>query len=309
MLRTVFALNEDGLEEVKCDIWQIFVQTCDLKALGPQLATIFTSLIPLITDHSAKVNTIFKFLVVTNGNELKDYLLDLFFIVDSTVIDYDIVLVIKQHMEPFDMKSFQEKLKVFLKYLTHETIDVRIHALKYLKGLMEKNRQELDQMILGYNGIDSSIVELVDILTLGCREKDQTLKLAYGDCIAELGAIEPSHFPRRCTQDARSFTFYITEDAFILDTLSELTRALLAENYTQNMDRYSFAIQETLKFYEIAPDKSKNHLWNSLPESQKELLVPLLSSMYTMLPPSTNNNVCPIYGSPLGATFQLWAYK
>lgn len=66
-----------------------------------------------------------------------------------------------------------------------------------MKGFLEENREELDKMILDYNGIDPTIVELIDILTMGCRENDEALKLACGQVIGELGAIEPSHFPRR----------------------------------------------------------------------------------------------------------------
>lgn len=84
-----------------------------------------------------------------------------------------------------------------MKYLSHEAMEVRIQSLKHLKNYLEQSREELDKMILDYNGIDCTIVELIDILTTGCREKDKALKLACGEVIGELGAIEPSHLPRR----------------------------------------------------------------------------------------------------------------
>lgn len=109
----------------------------------------------------------------------------------------EILLVIKKHLEDFEKKTFKEQLKLFQRYLKHETVDIRVHALNYLRKLLEKNREELDQMVLGYNGIDYTIIELIDIFTLGCHEKDDAVKLAFGECIGELGAIEPSHLPRR----------------------------------------------------------------------------------------------------------------
>lgn len=92
---------------------------------------------------------------------------------------------------------FKQQIRSFAKYLTHESADVRMHGLKYVKKLLEMNREELDQMILGYNGIDPIIVELVEILTNGCKEKEANLKIMFADVIGELGAIEPSHLPRR----------------------------------------------------------------------------------------------------------------
>lgn len=196
MLRTALNFNYSDFPELNCDIWNTFVRTCDIEVLGPQLATIFVSLLPLLNQNPVKINGIFKYLVVDNEAAMKDNIPDLFFILETN-IDSDILLVIKKNMKIFEENSFKEQLKTFMKYLTHETIDIRIHGSKFLKKILEKNREELDQMILGYNGIDSVIVDLLDVLTLGCREKDENLKLACGDCIGELGAIEPSHLPRR----------------------------------------------------------------------------------------------------------------
>lgn len=109
----------------------------------------------------------------------------------------DVSAIVKTELDQFEDKAFRDKLSMFQKYLKHESVDIRLHTLKYLKGMLEKNREELDQMILGYNGIDAIIVELLDSLTLGCCETDEAVKRAYGECIGELGAIEPSHLPRR----------------------------------------------------------------------------------------------------------------
>ena len=31
----------------------------------------------------------------------------------------------------------------------------------------------------------------------GCRDKDEAIQLAHGECLGELGAVEPSLLPRR----------------------------------------------------------------------------------------------------------------
>jgi hypothetical protein len=228
MLRTA---DCGDFPELSCEVWRAFIKSCHVESLAPQLATIFVSILPLIKSCPKQINDIFKYLVVTNEDVTKESIKDLFFI-DDPKIDACVVQVIKKHLRTFDDCSLRDKMKAYLRYLTHETSEVRIRSLKQLKLLIERNREELDGMILGYNGIDPVIVELIEILTLGCREKDPALKLACGEVIGELGAVEPSHLPRRYAQDGRNFTFFINDDAFILSALNELTKALQGEKNT-----------------------------------------------------------------------------
>lgn len=193
MLQTT---NYKEFPELNCEVWNAFIHTCEIESLAPQLATIFVSILPLIEYCPREINTIFKHLVVENENYVKNYICDLFF-VNNTDIDYEVLMVIRRYLKVLENCTLKENIQRFLKYLTHETLEVRIKSLKYIKSFLEVSREELDKMILDYNGIDPTIVELLDILTLGCREKDKTLKLACGEVISELGAIEPSHLPRR----------------------------------------------------------------------------------------------------------------
>lgn len=232
MLTTALNLNYGEFPQLNCEVWDSFIKTCDIDALGPQLATIFISLLPLKATHPDEIHSIFKYLIIENERMLKEFILDLFFVLDYD-INPELLLVIRKSMAEFNKSSFKAQLKTFLKYLTHETIDVKICGFNYMKKLLEKNREELDQMILGCNGMDSVIVELIDILTLGCREKDAALKLACGECFGELAAVEPSHLPRRQNQEAQTFPFFINEDTFVLNSLNELIRALQAEKNTQ----------------------------------------------------------------------------
>ncbi|CAH0564186.1 unnamed protein product [Brassicogethes aeneus] len=293
--------------KLNCEVWDAFISSCDIESLGPQLATIFVSILPLVESCPKKVNEIFKYLIVDNEVYTRDYIPDLFF-VNNANVDKPILSQIKKHLKCLEQLNLKEKIKRFLKYLKHETNEVRIQALKHLKVLMEQNREELDQMILGYNGIDQVIVDLIDILMLACREKDSSLKLACGNVIAELGAVEPSHLPRRYAQDSKSFSFFIHEDSFIVNTLNELTKAFQAEKNTQSMDRFALAIQEILKSYEISPEENsaKSRLWRQFPESQQELMLPLLSSRYMMAPSEDPNFTYPIYGSNVGMSFDSW---
>ncbi|XP_063916724.1 serine/threonine-protein kinase ATR-like isoform X2 [Zophobas morio] len=299
-----------GFPDLTCEVWSAFIKSCDVESLAPQLATIFVSILPLIKSCPRQINDIFKYLVIQNENLTKDYIKDLFF-VDELKVDALVLQTIRRYVRPFDDYPLKDKMKIFLKYLSHETSEVRIRSLKQLKLLMEKNREELDRMILGYNGIDPVIVELIEILTLGCREKDPSLKLACGEVMGELGAVEPSHLPRRYAQNSRNFSFFMTDDGFIVNSLNELTKALQGEKNTVSMDRFAVAIQEILKNYEISSDatSTRNDLWKQFPESQQALMLPLLTSRYIVSQPQEVTVATPIYGSADGASFQTWLYN
>lgn len=193
MLQTTHYLKHP---EFTCVVWDAFIHSCDIDCLGCHLATIFTSMMPLIEKCPNSVNKIFQYLIIENENKLKDNIVDLFF-VNNSYLSSNVVAIIKKHLKATENLSLKEKIQRFLKYLKHDTLEVRIQSSRQLKTCLEQNREELDQMILGYNGIDGTIVELIDYLTLGCREKDVTLKLVCGEIFGELGAIEPSHLPRR----------------------------------------------------------------------------------------------------------------
>ncbi|KAK5640945.1 hypothetical protein RI129_009492 [Pyrocoelia pectoralis] len=308
MLKTALNSNEVSAE-LHCNVWEAFLKTCEIESLGPQLASIFVFLLPLL-ETQPKISTIFQYLIIDNKAFVKDYICDLFFVLESNA-SRDICVVIEEYLQRVQKLPFREHLSAFLKYLNHETVEIRVHGLKYIKGLLETNREELDRMILGYNGIDPIIVSLLDVLMLACREKEEVIKLACGECLGELGAIEPSHLPRQYKRETQSFVFFITEDNFIVNALNELTRALQAEKNTRKMDRFALAIQETLKFYKVSPDvnSSRYKLWMDFPDSQKELMLPMLSSRYTLLQPVEKIPVSPIYGSKYGSTYDLWIYN
>ncbi|XP_017770441.1 PREDICTED: serine/threonine-protein kinase atr-like [Nicrophorus vespilloides] len=311
MLKTALNVTKSSFPELNCDVWNAFIKSCDIEVLGPHLATIAVSILPVIEINPKKVNDILIYLVRDNEEALKDFIADLFFVLDCEKVDYAVIEIVKRYMQEVTSSDFKEHLKHFLKYLSYETNEVRIYGIKYITVLLKQNREELDRMILGYNGIDDCVVELLDILTLGCREEDVTLKLACGECIGELGAIEPSHLPRKYTPQDTSFSFFITDPNFIVNTLNELTKTFQSEKNTQQMDRFALAIQEILKFYSISPDRNSqnNELWKQFSDSQQELMIPLLSSKYTMVQAIGDIKVSPIYGSNFGSNFQTWLYS
>ncbi|KAF7269206.1 hypothetical protein GWI33_017672 [Rhynchophorus ferrugineus] len=309
ILATLQTSNYLKYPELTCIIWNSFIKTCKVECLGPHLATIFISMLPLIEQCPSEVNKLLQYLVVENEDTLKDNISDLFF-VNNSYLYSSISNVIKKHVKAIENMSLKDKILRYLKYLKHDGLEVKIQSLKQLKLCLEQNREELDQMILGYNGIDPAIVELIDNLTHGCREKDKTLKLACGEVFGELGAIEPSHLPRRYAQFNNSFVFFISEDPFIESALCELIKAFQTDKNARNTDRVALAIQEILKVHEISPDQSssRNFMWKKFSESQREVMTPLLSSKYIYVE-KYHKYSYPLYGSSAGASFQSWLYN
>ncbi|ERL94616.1 hypothetical protein D910_11893 [Dendroctonus ponderosae] len=306
MLQATHYLKHPALT---CIVWEAFIRSCEPDYLGPHLATIFASMLPLIEKCPNDVNKIFRYLILENEATLRDYIADLFF-VNNHFLSPNISIVIRKHVKTTEKLALKAKIQRYLKYLKHDSLEVRVQSLRQLKSCLEQNREELDQMVLGYNGIDSTIVELIDYLTLACRTKEVALKLACGDIFGELGAIEPSHLPRRCAQDSQSFNFFISDDAFIESAINELIKSFQTDKNARNTDRVALAIQEILKTYEISPnpDSARNDMWTRFPEAHREVMTPLLSSKYICVEKFVGYP-CPVYGSGDGSSFQAWLYN
>lgn len=61
MLRTVSHVKDGDFQpSLNCEAWETFLKQCDIEALGPQLATIFVSLLTLLDFFPDRVNCIFR---------------------------------------------------------------------------------------------------------------------------------------------------------------------------------------------------------------------------------------------------------
>lgn len=309
-LRTALTLTEEPFLELACNIWDAFVRSCEPESLGPMLSVIFLTLLPLKQSFPMKISAIFRFLLIENQEKVKENIPDLFFLQDTNVAN-EFKNIVEKFTSAGKSNSLLEQINNNLKYVTHENMEVRVYGLNFLRKIMSEKRLELNELILGNNGMNWSIVELIDILVTGCRDKEEKIKLACCDCIGELGAIEASHFPRKYTMTDVDFIFYITDPGFVKNALLELIRVFQMEEHTLNMNRYALAIQEILKVYGVSPEQTAPNraIWNNFPEDMKELMLPLLSSRYTISVTSDEKVAThPIYGSNLGSSFRDWLY-
>lgn len=292
------------LRQVCAAVWKIFVYTVDVQLMGPLLSTIVISLEPLMQTHSAIVNEILKYLVISNGSLLSIHINDLFFI-EQTTASAEIKEFVARHSK--DAIGFHRRLKLFAKQISHENFDVRIYALRYLTELFDQNRPILNEQIIGIQPMSPLIDELLCTLLVGCKHEERNLQLWSGKCLGKMGALEPSHLPPNYAPQKR-FAMSIHTDVFSIMALAELCRAYQFQKDTQRVDGFSLAIQEILLARGVCPERrTKMDVWNAIPERMRQLMETLLKSCYTALPSNVSHNVHPIFDLGRFATAEAWA--
>ncbi|XP_018056134.1 PREDICTED: serine/threonine-protein kinase ATR [Atta colombica] len=308
-LRTSLGFKRPGFSRLVCDAWDAFIHNIAIEDLGPLFPTICVSLISLQKIFPEKVNNMLEFLIVQNSEENNNHISELFFI-DDMNIPIHISDIVKAHILQARPDGFNANLKLWLKRIMHETDEVRIRALKHLQIFLAEHRSELNKMILSETDVHPLIVELLDTLLIGCQDKDESIRLCYGECLGELGAIEPSLLPRRIiSREDSKFISDINEE-FACALLSEHVRAFQMQKNSQSMDCFSLAIQEILRAYDISPQGRNNELWNNLPSTTQQIIIPFLTSHYKIVTVSDDDEFShPIYGSEAGSSVENWAYN
>ncbi|XP_048511999.1 serine/threonine-protein kinase ATR isoform X2 [Athalia rosae] len=308
-LRTSLNFNRPGFQQLICDAWDSFLHNISVEDLGPLIPTIFISLATLLERCPEETSAMMEYLVIKCEKEATGFISELFFIDDLNVPE-KIVAVVKRHIREARPHSFEDNLSMWLKRTTHETHEIRLKALIYMKKFLADSRSPLNEMILSGSVVHPLIVQLLDTLLVGCRDKDENVRLASGECLGELGAVEPSLLPRRIqSKDDANFIFEINVD-FACLALTYLVRAFQSQKNTQSMGCFALAIQEILKTYSISPDGDNREYWEQFPNTVQQMIHPFLSSHYKITAIKDDNEYPhPIYGSEEGSTFDKWSYN
>ncbi|XP_046746064.1 serine/threonine-protein kinase ATR isoform X2 [Diprion similis] len=308
-LRTSLSFSRPGFQELVCDAWDSFLHNIAVGDLGPLIPTIFISLATLLERRPDETSAMMEYLVIERNREVADYIPELFFI-DDLKVPEKIAAVVKQHIASTRPNNFEDNLSMWLKRTVHETHEIRYKALIYLKKFLADSRSHLNDTILSGNVVDPLIVELLDTLLNGCRDKDENFRLASGECLGELGAVEPSLLPRRIQSKDESKFIFETNEEFACLALTCLVRAFQSQKNTQSMGCFALAIQEILKTYSISPDGTNRHCWKQFPNTIQQMIHPFLNSHYKITTIKDGNEYPhPIYGSEEGSTFNKWSYN
>ncbi|XP_053162859.1 serine/threonine-protein kinase ATR isoform X2 [Hemicordylus capensis] len=314
-LRTGLRYKED-FPELCCKAWDCFVRCLDQTHLGSLLSHVIVALLPLIHIQPKETAAIFHFLIAENRDTVQDFLHEIYFLPDHPELK-DIQIVLQEYRkETSKSTDLQTALQLPMRAIQHENVDVRIHALTSLKETLYKNQEKLIKYATDSETVEPIISQLVTVLLIGCQDANSHARLLCGECLGELGAVDPGRLDFSTSDNQGKGPTFVTgvEDPhFAYGLLMELTRAFLA--YADNVraqDSASYAIQELLSIYdcrETDTDCSGLMLWKMFPDHVQEILEPHLNTRYKSYQKTVNWSKVkkPIYLSKLGKNFTEWS--
>ncbi|KAF3827192.1 hypothetical protein GH733_002678 [Mirounga leonina] len=314
-LRTGLRFKDD-FPELCCRAWDCFVRCLDHAYLGSLLSHVIVALLPLIHIQPEETAAIFHYLIIENRDAVQDFLHEIYFLPDHPELKKIKAVLQEYRKETSESTDLQTTLQLSMKAIQHENVDVRIHALTSLKETLYKNQEKLIKYATDSETVEPVISQLVTVLLKGCQDANSQARLLCGECLGELGAIDPGRLDFSTTESqGKDFTFVtgVEDSSFAFGLLMELTRAYLA--YADNsraQDSAAYAIQELLSIYdcrEMQTDGPGHQLWRRFPEHVREILEPHLNTRYKSSQKSTDWSGVkkPIYLSKLGNNFAEWS--
>ncbi|XP_060241479.1 serine/threonine-protein kinase ATR [Meriones unguiculatus] len=314
-LRTGLRFKDD-FPELCCRAWDCFVRCLDHAYLGPLLSHVIVALLPLIHMQPKETAAIFHYLIIENRDAVQDFLHEIYFLPDHPELEKIKAVLQEYRKETSESADLQTTLQLSMKAIQHENVDVRIHALTSLKETLYKNQEKLIKYATDSETVEPVISQLVTVILKGCQDANSQARLLCGECLGELGAIDPGRLDFSTTEtQGKDFTFVtgVEDLSFAYGLLMELTRAYLA--YADNsraQDSAAYAIQELLSIYDCREIHSSGPgylLWKRFPEHVREILEPHLNTRYKSSQKSTDWSEVkkPIYLSKLGNNFAEWS--
>ncbi|XP_076013772.1 serine/threonine-protein kinase ATR [Genypterus blacodes] len=299
-----------------CQTWECFVRSVEPAHLGPLLSHVIVALLPLIPLQPKETSAIIRFLIVDNKEEVNDYLHEIYFLPDHPELK-DIHTVLQNYKKLTASSSdLAAALQLSMRAVQHENVDVRVHALTSLRDMMHSNQEWLLRQVCASESVEPVISNLVAVLLKGCQDSSPEARLLCGECLGELGAVDPGRLDLSHTDthgDRNTFVSGVDDPNFAYELLNELTRTFLA--YADNVraqDSAAYAIQELLSIFECREGRSDSpgrRLWRRFPEQSQEILEPHLNSRYKSSQKEVNWSKLkkPVYLSIRGSKFSDWS--
>nr|XP_061780459.1 serine/threonine-protein kinase ATR-like [Nerophis lumbriciformis] len=299
-----------------CQAWERFVRGVEPVHLGPLLSHVIVALLPLIPLQPKETAAIIRFLILDNREEVNDYLHEIYFLPQHPELE-DIHTVLQNYKKlTASTSDLVSALQLSMRAVQHENVDVRIHALTSLRDMMHNNQAWLLRRVCASEAVEPLISSLVSVLLKGCQDSSPQARLLCGECLGELGAVDPGRLdltPSHTHGDSNTFVSGVEDPNFAYDLLNELTRTFLA--YADNVraqDSAAYAIQELLSIFECREgrqDSAGRRLWRRFPEHVQEILEPHLNSRYKSSQKEASGSKVkkPIYMSSRGSNFSDWS--
>lgn len=316
-LRISLRFDEKDFLVIACQAWNSFIRNVELPALGDMLSPISATLLPLIQQLPAQSAEIFNYLIIENKDALCSHFQEIYFLPDIPELS-NVNYVLKQYSSSLSSQSdLRTKITHTLRGVTHESLDVQIHALSNLRDLLHSSQKQLHQYMLDNETADPIVSQLISVLLSVCKVPDPRVRCLIGDCLGEIGAIDPGRLELTSNnpkEEMAKFQASTEDDNFAIGIINEIIRAFLAASETRVQDCASLALQDLLQIYKISDKLEENNecgserrLWNRFPEHVQEILQPLLNSKYVSSSTfSWENLQKPIYGSVKGSKYREW---
>ncbi|XP_074547648.1 serine/threonine-protein kinase ATR [Halichoeres trimaculatus] len=314
-LRTGLRYRED-FPLLCCQTWECFVKSLEPAHLGPLLSHVIVALLPLIPLQPKETAAIIRFLILDNREEVSDYLHEIYFLPEHPELK-DIHTVLQNYKKLTASSSdLAAALQLSMRAVQHENVDVRIHALTSLRDMMHNNQDWLLRQVCASEAVEPVISSLVSVLLKGCQDSSPEARLLCGECLGELGAVDPGRLDLSHTHthgDRNTFVSGVDDPNFAYDLLTELTRTFLAyADDVRAQDSAAYAIQELLSIFECREgrtDSPGRSLWRRFPEHIQEILEPHLNSRYKSSQKEVNWSKLkkPVYLSKRGSKFSDWS--
>ncbi|KAJ8270327.1 hypothetical protein GJAV_G00113060 [Gymnothorax javanicus] len=259
---------KDDFPELCCQTWDCFVRCVDPAYLGPLLSHVMVALLPLIPVQPKETAVIMQYLIVENRNEVEDFLHEIYFLPDHPELTEIHQVLHDYRKQTSKSTDLQAALQLSMRAIQHENVDVRIHALTSLKDMMYKNQEKLLRYVMDSETVEPVISQLVTVLLKGCQDMHPEARLLCGECLGELGAIDPGRLDLSTADtEGKGSTFVsgVDDPNFAYELLTELTRTFLAyADDVRAQDSAAYAMQELLTTFECREgrtDSPGRRLW------------------------------------------------
>ncbi|KAL8187826.1 UNVERIFIED_CONTAM: hypothetical protein K2H54_056449, partial [Gekko kuhli] len=182
---------KDDFPELCCKTWDCFVRSLDQVYLGSLLSHVIVALLPLINVQPKETAAVFHFLIVENRDAVQDFLHEIYFLPEHPILREIQIVLQEYRKETSRSTDLQTALQLSMRAIQHENVDVRIHALTSLKETLYKNQESLIKYATASETVEPVISQLVTVLLIGCQDVNSQARLLCGECLGELGAVDP----------------------------------------------------------------------------------------------------------------------
>ncbi|KAL6048043.1 Serine/threonine-protein kinase ATR [Balamuthia mandrillaris] len=243
-------LRYPQLAQQACKVWNTFITGLDISQVGPILNQIVVDLLPYLQlpECMPQVQALLRYLIVEHKPSLKPYFKEIPFLPNVPALaEICEVLESEQKVSEGDWRA---QLRHMIEGLSHESEDVRLLALDKVYHLLCTRREEIREGTLQGERVDPVLCSLLKcLITIGSGSTRLGLKAKAGQCLGELGAIDPGRLDLALMKPACLPCLDKDDNDLAFELINDyLVPVFRAANHTRKQDRAAFAIQKLLKF-------------------------------------------------------------